>query len=330
MVANVEQMMYYGQKPWHGLGVEIKEKVGVEEAIELAGLNWDVTKIPLKVVDEYSEDFNLSEDVFNKIAGETVNTWATVRCTDGQILGTKSGKNYEVLQNRDAFTWFEPFIESGETFIETAGSLNSGRRIWILATLNRDPIKISGEDTINKHLLLANSHDGTLAVHVALTPVRVVCWNTLDMAIRSKATKSLRVKHTRSVKSTLDEIRTTINMIDQEFETTAEHYRFLRSKDISPIDLQKYVRVLFGVERKMSHEISTRTNNQIEKVTELFETQLGKQYSANSYWAAYQAYNQYLVHVKGRNVATRLNSLWFGPSAVQNKKALELALEMCA
>src|SRR6185295_11897446 len=125
--------------------------------------------------------------------------------------------------------------------IETAGSLRQGKRVWVLAKINRDPLVIKGNDVVEKYVLLSNSHDGTLAVRVGFTPIRVVCNNTLSMAINSEASKLIRIKHTKNVVSNLESVQEIMNLADQEFQATAEQYRMLTRKDINSKDLEKYI-----------------------------------------------------------------------------------------
>jgi phage/plasmid-like protein (TIGR03299 family) len=156
------------------------------------------------------------------------------------VLGVV-GPRYAVLQNDDAFAWFEPFLDAREAALHTAGSLRNGSRIWVLAKLNREPLVVAQGDEVEKYLLLSHSHDGSLAVRIGFTPVRVVCANTLAMAHGADASKLLRVKHTRDVHENLANIRVIINLANAEFQATAEQYRLLARKSINQEDLERYV-----------------------------------------------------------------------------------------
>ena len=115
------------------------------------------------------------------------------------------GPRYTILQNQDAFKWFQPFLEAKEAALHTAGSLRGGSRIWVLAKLNREPLVIAQGDEVEKYLLLSHSHDGSLAVRVGFTPIRVVCQNTLSMAHNADASKLIRFKHTKDIHENLAE-----------------------------------------------------------------------------------------------------------------------------
>src|SRR5262245_16831082 len=189
MFHQVETMAFFGQVPWHGLGTALQESdlYDWQTACRKAGLDWEAERVPLLTADKQ----------------ERVARFAVRRTSDGRILGTV-GPKYTLLQNRDAFQWFNPFLEEREAALHTAGSLAQGSRIWVLAKLNRDPLVINQGDEVEKFILLSHSHDGSLAVRVGFTPVRVVCANTLAMAHGSDAGKLIRVKHSKSVQENLD------------------------------------------------------------------------------------------------------------------------------
>ena len=319
MAHEVESMMYVGSTPWHGLGVAIPDgkKLSIEEAIVTAGLDWGV---------ELRHIF--TEDAEGSSHG-ILNHYASCRKTDNTVLGIVGG-NYKPLQNRDAFRWFQPFLEGGEATIETAGSLKWGSRVWVLARIRRDPMIVGKEDMMRHYLLLSNSHDGSLAVRVGFTPIRVVCNNTLCLAHESKASKLLRVKHTSRVRENLEEIRETINLAQREFAATVEQYRRLASRQINSTDLVKYVRVVFGVKERARTLAQEKQEKIVPSVVRLFENGRGSRTAGTNYWGAYNAVNEYLNYFRGKTQDNTLNSLWFGEGAHLNKKALEVATRLAA
>jgi len=309
MAHEVETMFSVREIPWHKLGKVLKDNPSVKEAIKFAGLDWNVEKIPL-----FTEE------------GEEIDTHvATRRIKDSRILGVV-GCNYEVLQNNEAFEFFQPFIDAREAVLETAGSLMMGKRVWILAQILRDPMVITGDDIVRKYILLSNSHDGSQAVRVGFTPIRVVCNNTLSMAISNAESRLLRVKHSAQVKANLEEIREIMNLANQQFEATAEKYRYLASRDISSEDLEKYVNVIFQVPEDKNKE-ATRSPRQ-DKIIFLFENGRGNKEISKSWWTAYNAVTEYLQHEKGNEAERRLNNMWFGESKRINDRALDTALAM--
>jgi phage/plasmid-like protein (TIGR03299 family) len=310
MPAAVEQMMFVGATPWHGLGNQVDADIGVEDAIVAAGLDWEVGLKDLQTVD-----------------GVPVSHRATYRKTDGSILGVV-GPRYTPLQNKDSFDWFQPFIDAGECGIHTAGSLHSGQKVWVLAQLNRDSSEIVPGDDVSKFILLSNSHDGTTAIRVGYTPIRVVCVNTLAMAHNNKSSQLIRIRHTRSSKNNLEQVRDIMDNINSQFEATAEQFRFLASKNFNQGDIRRYVKTMLGIEGTVDDDIKTRTRNIMDEILALVE---GPKQSATNvrgtWWAAYNGYNEYLNYNKGRTEDNRLDSLWFGANANDNIKALEKAME---
>ena len=308
----VENMFYVGQLPWHGLGVNLPDDAlyNLESGIKLAGLDWTVGLEPLFMAD-----------------GRRVPRQATIRSTDRSILGTV-GPRYTPLQNSDAFNFFKPFLETQQAALHTAGSLDEGRRVWILAKLNLGNSEIVKGDEVAKYVMLSNSHDGTLAVRVGFTPVRVVCANTLAMAHSDDASKLIRIRHSSQVKVNLEKIREVMDLANQQFEATAEQYRDLAKRHINQSDLKKYIKTVLRIEEQ-DDAMSTRSKNIIADIVERFEAGKGNNLTGvrGTYWAAYNSVTEWLNYERGHNGDTRMSSLWFGDSATISKRALAAAVE---
>ena len=165
MPANVETMFYVRQAPWHGLGVRVEEAPSSQDALRLSSLDWQVVQ----------QAITTTEGV--PIPGYKAN----LRDTDHQVLGVVTDR-YRVVQNAEAFAFTDGLLGEGVRY-ETAGSLQNGRKIWLLAKLP-DKYIIEG-DQIDPYLVFSNSHDGSGSIKVAMTPVRVVCQNTLNLALSS-------------------------------------------------------------------------------------------------------------------------------------------------
>ncbi len=310
MAHQIENMFYVGKKPWHGLGVEVNEDIGIYDGLDQSGLHWYVDKLPL-----YLDDGTIVPDYY-----------ATVRMSDRSVLGVV-GSRYTVLQNDDAFKWFEPYIESKLVKLHTAGSLQNGRRVWILAKVN-GIFTVAKNDDLELFLLLSHSHDGSLQVDVGTTPIRVVCANTLRMAHTDSASKLFKVKHGKNVKRSLEDLKHDIERILFGFETTLNAYKFLASIRVSQSQLTNYVRDVFRVAEEK--EVSTRLQNQMDRVEQLFVTGMGNNLTsvAGTAWAAYNAVTQWLAYERGNSPDSRINSLWFGDSVKWNQRALDCALSI--
>ena len=174
MAANVETMMYTGrEKPWHGLGTSVEEAPTSADALRLAGLDWKVVQKPVQVVGEHI----------------IPNVKANVRSSDNSVLGVVSDR-YKIVQNEEAFRFTDEII-GGDVRYDTAGSLNEGRKVWLLAKM--PDVELLGDKT-EPYLCFTNSHDGSGAIRVCMTPVRVVCNNTLNIALNT-AKRQWSTKH---------------------------------------------------------------------------------------------------------------------------------------
>lgn len=336
MVAAVESMAFVGTTPWHGLGNEVTDEAAQYDYklfIERAGLNWEAEKRRLfRAAPGVGERSYIDADA-----------WEIVRKSDEKVLAPMVGERYTILQNEEAFAWFHPWLESKEAALHTGGALFEGSRIWALAKLNRDPMEIAAGDIVEKYVLLSHSHDGSLAVRVGYTPIRVVCANTLAMAHRADASKLIRLKHSKNVHTNLDNIREVMNLVNQEFEATAEQYRALVKKSINQNDLRKYVKAVFKVEadddkiwtakersKELKAIVSERQKGILEDVIGLCESGRGNNLPSvkGTLWTAYQGVTEYLNYVNGRNGDNRMNSLWFGQNQKLSQSALDIAVAM--
>ena len=194
MPANVESMFYVRTAPWHGLGVRVEEALTSEEALTVAGLDWKVSQQEIMTLD------------FKEIQGYKAN----VREDNGTVLGVVTDR-YKIVQNDEAFAFTDSLLSDGVTY-ETAGSLSSGRRVWMLAKLPQE--YTLADEKVDPYIVFSNSHDGTGAIKVAMTPIRVICQNTLNLAL-SDAKRIWSTIHTGDIKQKLDEARNTLLMAGQ-------------------------------------------------------------------------------------------------------------------
>lgn len=307
----VEQMMYVGDVPWHKLGNRfIEAPKTMEEAMVAAGLDWTVSTKKI-----YLDD------------GRSVPAMATVRDSDNSILGVV-GTGYKPLQNKTAFDFFNPFVESGQAKIETAGSLMQGKRVWVQAKISSDVDVVKGNDIIERYILLSNSHDGTMAVRAGFTPTRVVCNNTLTMAHHNGESQLIRIRHSSKVEENLEAVAKVMNLANNAFEATLEQYRFLANKDINSKDLEKYVKLVF----KINEEKDGAGKRLLNNIIPLFEKGRGNDMAEirGTMWAAYNSVSEYLQYEKGSDEQLRLNNLWFGQSKTTLENALKVAMDMAA
>jgi phage/plasmid-like protein (TIGR03299 family) len=206
MPANVETMFYVRELPWHGLGVNLEEAPNSEKALIAAGLDWEVIQKPIYINVTGGKGFANFNQVPNRLAN--------IRSTDNSVLGIVSN-SYKVLQNKDAFKFTDELLGEGVKY-ETAGSLSGGRRIWLLARLP-EQYKALG-DEIDPYFCLSNSFDTNSGLRGIITPVRVVCQNTLNMALR-EAKRVWSVYHSADISSKMDEARKTLQIAHHYYES---------------------------------------------------------------------------------------------------------------
>lgn len=230
MAANVETMFSTREKPWHGLGTVVEEAPASADALRLAGLDWNVVQ----------------KDIFTN-HGKVDGYKANVRDIDNQVLGVVTDR-YKVIQNVDAFAFTDELLGEGVRY-ETAGSLQGGRKVWLLARLPREYI-ISGE-RITPYLVFSNTHDGSGAVRVAITPVRVVCNNTLNLALNT-ASRSFSMIHAGDIRGKINEARQTLFMADTYMEHLGKEFEHLRKVKLTDQQVKEYIEVLLPIEKDAS------------------------------------------------------------------------------
>jgi phage/plasmid-like protein (TIGR03299 family) len=324
MAHEVENIFYVGETPWHGIGIPLKESPTIREGIIAAGLDWTVHTEPLYRMKD--ADPAGTDDGFEQVQANCV-----IRDSDGSVLADAVGPNWTPFQNLEAFEWFEPFVENRLVTLECAGSLREGKRIFVLAKLALEDSAIVPKvnDVVRKYVLLSNGHDGSMAVRVGFTPIRVVCANTLASAHDSADSQLIRVFHSKGVKKTVDDLREVMNLANQEFEASAEKFRFLASKAVSQEDLKKYIKIVYGLPEK---DKDGKEPKKMGEVIQLFQNGFGNDLEGvrGTWWAGYNAVTEHLSYVRGRDRDKRLNNLWFGYVRGMNQNALDLALKMAA
>lgn len=303
----IETMFYVGGTPWHKLGNPLlfPPPTG-EDAMRAAGCDWRVRTEPLFLKD-----------------GREAPAKATVRETDGKVLGVV-GERYVVLQNADAFKWFDPLLDEKLVEFHTGGSLIGGKRVWVLAKIQGGEADVAPGDPVLAYLLLSNSHDGTLAINVRFTPIRVVCHNTLSAALSDEQSPNLTIKHTKYSKETLAKVRGTVDVAKRCFTASIDQYRWLatRKHGLNAVDLKKWVRQTFTGQQddEYRHE---------DTVIRLVRFGKGNSTTAvrDTCWALYNGVTDFVDHERGRE-ASRLEQAWFGEGRRLKERALAAVVEL--
>lgn len=232
MSANVESMFYVRETPWHGLGTRVVEAPSSAEALIMAGLDWSVVQEPIYTGNDLIEGYK-----------------ANVRDKDRKVLGVVTDR-YKVIQNNEAFAFTDELLGEGVRY-ETAGSLQGGKKVWLLAHMPHEYI-ISGE-RISPYLLFSNTHDGSGAIKVALTPIRVVCNNTLNLALAT-AKRSWSMIHTGDIKGKMSEARDTLFMAEKYMDSLGKEFENLRLKKLTDKQVMDFIEILLPMESDLSDQ----------------------------------------------------------------------------
>ena len=288
MSANVETMFSVREVPWHGLGTIVEDAPNSTEALILAGLDWDVVKKPV-IVDG------------NAVPGYVAN----VRSSDNSVLGIVSDR-YKIVQNKQAFDFTDSLISSGEITYETAGSLKNGKTIWLLANL---PDTTLVGDEVKTYICFTNSHDGKGAIRAMMTPVRVVCNNTLNCAINS-AKRMWSMKHMGDMESKLAEAREALGLAEKYMKNLDIVATELAVKKMSDSEIETAILNLFPMEDNMTD----RQKNTIDLSRKAFQTCLNMDDLANfknTAWGFVNAASDFVSHVAPlRNTQSYRSNNW--------------------
>ena len=226
MAALVESMMYVREVPWHGLGTKVDEAPNSKEAIKLAGLDWNVN--PTVIYDANGKE----------ISGYKAN----MRDSDQSILGIVSDR-YQIVQNSEAFEFTDSLLDEGVVY-ETAGSLRDGKQIWLLAKMPRTTIL--GDD-VDPYLCFTNSFDGSGAVRVCATPIRVVCNNTLNLALETTK-RSWSTRHVGDLAGKMHQAKVTLGLAQEYMKKLDEEADMLANTKLSDSEIESIVSFIFPVD----------------------------------------------------------------------------------
>jgi phage/plasmid-like protein (TIGR03299 family) len=227
-----------GTPAWHRLGRVIAEAASSAEAIRLAGLDWEVAQWPLLAC---------GPTTLEEPAGRYVpcpGMLANVRMDTGAVLGVVS-RDYRVFQNASAFDFMDAIVGEGLARYETAGALKGGRRVWMLAKMPQD-VHVTGDDVVRPYLLLTNSHDGSMALRMIPTTVRVVCQNTLNLALgRARSGEGLTIRHCESLDGRVQEARAKLGLLTERVEQFADEARQLAACPLTDRQARDYFEQFF-------------------------------------------------------------------------------------
>ena len=304
------------KKPWHGLGQIVQDYPTSSDALKFAGLDYEVAKEDIYITSKNNPD---RLEFREKIATHS----ATIRKDTGEILGVV-GKDYQIVQNIDAFKFFDAIVGGDGIQYETAGALGKGERIFITAKLP-DYITVGNDDLIEKYLFLTTSHDGFGSFTAAFTPVLIVCQNTLNAAIRG-IKNAVKIRHTSNAKERLEQAHTVLGITNKLSHQLNEIFNSWAKINISDPELKKLIQlamvpnpeVLSNLQLGKDDELSTIFKNMCNNIYEYALSNPTQQMTTTrgTLFGAYNCVTGYFQNVrKYKDGESKLKSILFGGAA---------------
>lgn len=322
------------EKPWHSLGQIVEEHPTSEQAIKFAGLDYEVEKSALFTKGSSIIENNSGVEMVDSDL-EVPNYFANIRTDNNNVLGVV-GKDYHIVQNREAFSFFDAIVGGGNGILyETAGALGNGERIFITAKLP-DYIRVgNGDDITEKYIFLTTSHDGSGSITAAFTPIRIVCQNTLNASLKNMS-HVVRIRHTSGVKQRLEDAHKVMglaNRLSSELESTFNHWSKItigddEMKKLIQLALCPNKETLNHLQKGIFDDLSTVFKNTVDDAfayammsdTQQMATTKG------TLFGAYNAVTGYFQNVRNyKDNEAKLQSIVMGGTAqIRSQKAFEL------
>ena len=326
MSHNVETMAYAGETPWHGLGTKVSNDLSVDEMLVQSGLDWKVRAIP----------------VFGKWERTTITSThkMLIRESDGFQL-TMITKDWNPVQNSEAFDFFREFVDAGDMEMHTAGSLRNGQWVWVLAKIKESFALFNNKDQVDSYLLFSNPHIYGRGVEVRFTPTRVVCNNTLNLSLSQASVNKVSLNH----RSTFDPdmVKEALGIAHDKLVQYKEMGEFLGSKRYTNDNVVQFMNEVFpGYGKAKPAQVSgikkvdglsdddakkLGLSRNAQGALEILETQPGANFAPGTWWNAFNAVTFMTDHVMGKTQESRLTSAWYGLNKSTKVKALEKAVE---
>ncbi len=318
-------MMYAGETPWHKLGTKVEKEVSAGACMKLAGLDTECEKRPIFIRGK------AEVDGIPVVGSQVEGKYAVVRLDDEKVLGVV-GESYNIIQNRECFDFLDSIVGEGQALYHTAGSLFGGSRIFITLKLPED--SVVGDDTIQRYVLLATSHDGSMALTARMTGVRVVCANTLAVALGRETQQCITIRHTQSYKDKVAEARRVLDLADLYYQHMEREFSKMLDATMRESDLSRFVNQLFPDTKKDEAGKLVASAGAIKKrdrVRELARAGRGNKAVAGTRWSAFQAITEFVTHERTSNVSPGraqddvwFNSMMFGSGRQLEQQAFDL------
>jgi phage/plasmid-like protein (TIGR03299 family) len=314
----IESMAYAGAAPWHHLGSQLAPKQPIEVWARQAGMDWDICEAPVRYATEETGDAVLTFPEQKVL----------FRSDNKRALSVVSGR-YQVVQPKAVLEFYRDLTEISGYELETAGVLKEGKKFWALARIGKESA-LKGGDLVKGYLLLATSCDGTLATTATPTTIRVVCNNTLTIAL-NEATAAVKVPHSTAFDAQAVKVR--LGIAVSHWDEFMYRMKALSDRKVKGEESSKYFRKVLGIpEAHPQQEAVVAQERALKRVQELYEGQgRGAELSSakGTVWGLLNAVTEYVDHERrARSQEYRLDSAWFGHGAAVKQRALDQALDL--
>jgi len=308
MVNGQAQMAYVGDVPWHGLGTKVDPDLTPDQFQKVAGLDWTVEKQPLMTPNGV----------------KVPNKEALVRSSDNSVLDVV-GTGWNPVQNSEAFEFFHDYVMAGDMEMHTAGSLKDGQMVWALAK-TKESFELFNGDVTDNYFLFTNPHQFGKSINIRMTPIRVVCNNTLTLSLSQESDKMVTVNHRKAFDP--DMVKEQMGIAREKMEQYKSMAEFLGNKRYTADNVIQYFNEVFGApaKEKVDNEIPFTSRN-AKLAYENLDVQPGANFAQGTWWTAFNSVTNMTDHLQGREDDSRLVSAWYGRNRKVKLNALDKALE---
>lgn len=318
----IEQMAYVGTTPWHGLGNQLSPKQPLEVWQQEAGMNWQIQESPVRF---------MADSIGNLGTIHSFPEQKVLYRSDTKAALSVVSNRYQVVQPREVLEFYRDLTERSGYELETAGVLKGGRKLWALARTGQSTA-LKGNDVVNGYLLLATSCDGTLATTATPTTIRVVCNNTLTIAVNG-ASQAIKVPH--STRFNPQAVKQQLGIAVSQWDDFMYHMRMLVERKVQDHEVKDFVRSVLCEVRTGGSELTSLSNERaLTKVLSLYDGHgRGAELEAakGTAWGLLNAVTEYVDHERrARSIEYRMDTAWFGQGAVIKQRALNMALQLVA
>jgi len=303
MIEGKAQMAYVGEVPWHGLGKRVPADLTPDQFMTTAGLDWVVEK----------------QDLITPQGVKLKNKQALVRTSDNSVLDVV-GKGWNPVQNSEAFEFFNEYVTAGDMEMHTAGSLKDGQMVWALAK-TKESFELFKGDVTENYFLFTNPHQFGKALNIRMTPIRVVCNNTLTLSLSQNSDKMVTVNHRKAFDAS--EVKDQMGIAREKMEQYKSMAQFLGGKRYTPENVIQYFNEVFGAPAKIENGVMPFSSRNSKLAFENLDVQPGAEFAQGSWWTAFNSVTNMTDHLQGRSNDGRLQSAWYG----RNRKVKLIALD---